>query len=227
MQTEQIVEEQIRFADGRLAGILGYPAAGAPRRAVLLCSPHPHFAGDMHNNVVEAAARELSGQAVTLRFDYRGVGDSRIDLPAGVSVFDYWDKVETSGDYSDAGADAAAAADALLDAAGALPTAAVGYSFGAVVALRLALAGINARAMVGVAPPVARVGMEFLADCGKPCLLISNTGDFVYSADAMAVLSAAGGPLLEVEAEDEGDHFFRGREGELAGRIALFLEQHV
>ena len=32
----------------------------------------------------------------------------------------------------------------------------------------------DVQAMVGVAPPVARVGMDFLADCGKPCLLISN-----------------------------------------------------
>ena len=89
---DAIVEERVTFASGslRLAGVLAYPQEAAPERAVLVCSPHPHFAGDMNNNVVSAVARHLAGQAVVLRFDYRGVGESEIVLGPEESAFDYW-----------------------------------------------------------------------------------------------------------------------------------------
>ena len=44
----------------------------------------------MHNNVVEALAEHFAADSVVLRFDYRGVGQSKIDLkcqivPCGIS----------------------------------------------------------------------------------------------------------------------------------------------
>ena len=61
------IEEQITIpSDGvRLAGVLGYPEDGVPAYSVLLCPPHPNFAGDMDNNVIAALAREFSRDALT------------------------------------------------------------------------------------------------------------------------------------------------------------------
>src|SRR5690242_14854981 len=100
MRHSEIIHEQVRFGkDEYLAGIFSYAARGNPTRAVLVCSPHPNFGGDMQNNVVAALAERFSTDAVTLRFDYRGVGQSRIDLPAGLSVFDYWENLEKTLEY--------------------------------------------------------------------------------------------------------------------------------
>src|ERR1035437_2486400 len=125
MEPTPIFQEKVFFADGALSGILGYPMDGTPQRCVLLCSPHPNFAGDMSNNVIEAMAEHFAADSVTLRFNYRGVGQSRIDLPGGISVLDYWDRVEREKDFADALDDAAAAAQMLLRSAPGLPLAVV------------------------------------------------------------------------------------------------------
>lgn len=227
MQTRPIITERIRFGhNGRLAGLLAYPAGESPGRAVLICSPHPNFAGDMNNNVITALAERLSGEAVTLRFDYRGIGESRIDLPPGQSLFDYWDAVEQTRDYTDALADTAEAADELSRIAAGLPMIAIGYSFGAVTCTRTAVADPRFCAMAGVSPPLTRIAFEFLANCPKPCLMLSGEEDFVYEPEVAAKLIVAGGPRLRLERLEDADHFFRGREKLLTKRIASFVCEH-
>ena len=67
----EIVEERITFAneDGlELVGVLAYPERAKPNHTVLLCSPHPHFAGNMDNNVICAMARGLARFPESLAF---------------------------------------------------------------------------------------------------------------------------------------------------------------
>jgi hypothetical protein len=219
------MQEKIRFGKNEyLAGILSYPADGNPTRAVLVCSPHPNFGGDMENNVVAALAERFSAEAITLRFDYRGVGASRIDLPPGLSVFDYWENVEQTLDYAEPLADTAAAVNALSLASRGLPMIAVGYSFGAVMATRLAVQNPSIIAMAGISPPLKRVGFEHLTDCRKPCLLVSGQDDFVYDAQAAKKLVEAAGRNLSLE-RPVADHFFVGLEAELANRVADFVHR--
>lgn len=222
---ETIVEERVQFAVGELtlSGVLGYPWGARPSCAVLLCSPHPHFAGDMANNVILALGRHLSAEAVTLRFDYRGVGQSEIRLPDGASVFDYWHAVEERHAYDDAMADVTAAAAELAEAAGELPTVAVGYSFGAVMSTRLAGADSAVAAAVGISPPLTRVSFDHVADLGRPCLLLCCEGDFVYDADAMSRLAGRAGANLQAEVLPEGDHFFRGEEEVVCSAVGRFI----
>lgn len=228
MQTTQTVEECIRFgAHGRLAGILSYPADALPRRAVLLCSPHPNFAGDMHNNVITALANRLSEDSVTLRFDYRGIGESRIELPTGTSVFDYWDAVEEAHDYGDALVDASDAIAELSRAADSLPLFAAGYSFGALIVARASVADPRFLTFAGIGPPLTRISFDFVAGFGRPCLFISGQEDFVYDPAVAASLIEIGKTKLVYDRIPGADHFFREQECLLADRVAAFFAEGV
>lgn len=226
MQETCVLQEHVRFGQNdRLAGMLHYPAHRNPDHAVLLLSPHPNFAGDMENNVIRSLARSLSTDAIALRFDYRGIGQSRIDLPSHTSVFDYWEDVEERRVYTDALTDAAEAAEALWRIGGELPMVAVGYSFGAITATQAALKDERYIAMAGVAPPLQRIKFQFLTDCPKPCLLISGRDDFVYDAEVAAKLIAAAGKQLTFDCLEAVDHFFRDQETLVADRIARFIRE--
>ncbi len=229
MDKTNIIEERLEFlSDGlRLSGMLAYPATGEPQEAVLLCAPHPNFAGNMENNVILALARHLSASRIVLRFDYRGVGESEINLPPDVSVFDYWNDAEEKLDYGPALADVAAAAKALIDCAGARPLSVVGYSFGAVVGLQFGCLNANVRALAGIAPPLTRCGLEFLSECRKPCLLLSGVDDFVYSAEKSAGLQARCGANIEHVLLTGRDHFFRGDESTVCEHVSAFLKKGI
>jgi alpha/beta superfamily hydrolase len=225
MQQRNVIHEQIRFGkDDYLSGVLSYPADGNPTLAVLVCSPHPNFGGDMENNVVAAVAERLSSEAVTLRFDYRGVGKSRIDLPPGLSVFDYWENVEQTLDYAEPFADTLAAADELSSLSDRLPIIAVGYSFGAIMGTTVGVRDPRIVVMAGISPPLKRVAFEHLFDCPKPCLLVSGQDDFVYDIEvAQRLIQGAGSKL--VFDRPAADHFFVGLEADLAERIASFVSR--
>jgi len=229
LMPELIVEERITFASGplRLAGVLAYPEETAPERAVLLCSPHPHFAGDMNNNVVSAVARRLAAHGVVLRFDYRGVGDSEIALDPDESPFDYWAEVEETKDYTEAVMDVASAAQILLEAVGSLDIefSVVGYSFGAATGMLFAQGDDRVRRMVGIAPPLGRVSFEFLAGCGKPSLHLVGKKDFLYREDKVGEFRRLTQPAGRVVVLEEGDHFFRGDEDRLAQEVEAFLRE--
>ena len=223
-----IIHERIRIGqDGRLDAVLSYCSDAAPTIATLLCAPHPNFAGDMQNNVVVALAERLAEQSVVLRFDYRGIGQSRIALPPGVALFDYWDAIEQTLDYRDPITDTAEAAVALWDISGALPMMVVGYSFGAITGTRVAVADRRFTVMVGVAAPFTRVPCDHLINCPKPCLMISGLDDFVYCPQVCHRLETAGGPMLRIDRLPAVDHFFRRQEAMLADRVATFMSRYA
>ena len=231
MREGAIVEERITFVSDRLrlTGILAYPDRTEPERAVLVCSPHPHFAGDQDNNVVCAIARESAVRAVTLRFDYRGVGDSQISLPSGLSAFDYWSDMEQTKDYKDAIRDVSAAASALVEAIGGLdiPLSVVGYSFGAATGLLYGHSNENVSNMVAIAPPLGKVSFDFLSGCSKPVLFLIGTGDFLYSQEKTESLRQTLASNSTIEIIDNADHFFRGHENLVAQRADQFIRSSI
>ena len=221
------LEEHVTFPSGavRLKGVLSYPEQARPEHAVLLCSPHPHFAGDMNNNVICAVAQRLAARCAVLRFDYRGVGESEISLGPDESAFDYWNEIEETKDYRDAVEDVAAAARALLAATESLDVglSVVGYSFGAATGMLFACHESRVEKMVAIAPPLGKVSFEFLSDCRKPSLHIAGRNDFLYSDEKMAAFRQSVGPAARVVVLDEADHFFRGDEDSVARQIEEYL----
>ena len=113
-----------------LVGDLAVPAA--PRGAAIICHPHPQYGGDRFNNVVTALFEALPRAGVAaFRFDFR----STFSGGAGERL------------------DAIAALDVVATEAPGAPLIAVGYSFGALVAL--GLDDDCVAALVLVAPPLA------------------------------------------------------------------------
>jgi alpha/beta superfamily hydrolase len=228
MQTT-VITEQISFSSGplRLSGILAYPNDREPEKSILLCSPHPHFAGDMENNVIQYLANYFAKDSVTLRFDYRGVGKSRIDLPFGTSVFDYWQQVEDNMDYLDALEDVQSAAEELLDSSPDFPCIVIGYSFGAVTGFQCGIKTESVSILIGIAPPIGKVDFDFLRSCDKPCLIISGKDDFLYTTDQLEKFRLSYTDWTTLDIWENSDHFFRSEEEKLAIAIESFIYEKL
>ncbi|HKJ24258.1 MAG TPA: dienelactone hydrolase family protein [Myxococcota bacterium] len=223
----EIVRERIHIpCEGEsLDAELAYPADGEPETAVLLLSPHPHLGGRMENNVVRHLARRAAeAGCVTLRFDYRGVGESTLALPEGTSAYAHWEAMEDERSYEQLLPDARAAWAALREAAGETERRVLaGYSLGAILAGLLA-AECNATHVLGVSPPVAKVGLDAYRTCTRPKLFVGGDDDFAFDAARFHGEFERLPEPRRFVALPGADHFFRQEEDRLYAAVAGFLE---
>lgn len=221
-----IVEEEIRFACASLLlrGILAYPEAEEPHTTLVLLAPHPHMGGRMDNNVIRHLARRgAETGCATLRFDYRGVGASPIELPPGSSVHDHFARLERERCYEELLPDCAAAWRALHEACpGARRRVIVGYSLGAILAGRLA-AATDATHLVAISPPVARVSLEWLRDCALPKLFVGGDRDFAFDLARFDVEWAGLREPKRFVRLAGSDHFYRKEEERVFEAVSGFL----
>ena len=80
-------EEKVFFPSGRvqLEGLLSVHEALSIKGGLILCHPHPQFGGDMHNTVISIAAEAAFQEGFsTLRFNFRGVGESEGTYGEGI-----------------------------------------------------------------------------------------------------------------------------------------------
>lgn len=223
----EIVEEVVTFSSEcyRLEGTLAYPAVGEPGYAVAIAGPHPLLGGDMENNVVRGLGVGLSERgAVTLRFNYRGVGQSegpRIDVAAQMASF--WQTSHTS-DESDWRHDFDAAVAFLRRLGCEMPLLLVGYSFGCAMLLRSRFVG-DAVGLVMVAPTVAI--HDYAAACSMmtPTRIVASEDDFASDQARLAELARSLPGLERVVAQRLDNHFFRGHEAWLADVVQEFIGQ--
>ena len=176
-------------------------------RAVLLCHPHPLYGGTMHSAVVLAIAKVLAerggDRVATLRFNYRGVGQSAGSYGKGHG--------ETE--------DARAAIRALKLRAPRAKMSVMGYSFGTWVGLRAAAVegGIERVALVA---PAVRIFDFVKADAsafqGKIAIFLGDADDFCDVAEAEE-LSRELGASLQIFAG--ADHFFLKSRRKLAEAV--------
>ena len=192
---------------GRIEAAFDAPDADVPARPLLaiVCHPLPTEGGSMHNKVVTMAARALREVgATTLRFNFRGVGQSEGRFDDGV------------GELDDLRAVAAWARanhpDKILWLAG--------FSFGAYVSLRLAVE-LRAAALVSIAPPVGR-SWDFSAIevPTAPWLVIQGEADEIVDPQAVfAWLEKLNPPQLELVRMPDTSHFFHRKLMDLRGAI--------
>jgi len=173
------------------------PGPAAP--GAVITHPHPLYGGSMDNNVVWTAARAFGERGwSTLRFNFRGVGRSTGNYGGGL------EEVE----------DVVAAA-AYLKSRVSGPCFLVGYSFGAAVAARALLQGLDAAGAVLISPPIAFMELTFLAETPRLVLVVAGDQDELCPLADVERLCRALVPPVELKVVPQTDHFYAGREQEL------------
>lgn len=207
----------IDFDGDCLAGELAY--AEEDRGAVLLIGPHPYMGGSMDNNVIRALAGSLAASGfVTLRFDYQPVAEEKV----AAAMLSFWQ----SGHAPQDGRliDEARAAEAWLGVQFRCTPSIVGYSFGSHAASEIMTT--HTPAAVFIAPTVKQHELPALRTSTVPKLVLFSTDDFATSALATESWFAGLAKPKQKHCFVAADHFFRGREDELACRTLAFLETH-
>ncbi len=203
-------ERRVTFKseDLTLEGLLAVSAQA--KRGAVMCHPHPQSGGSMYNNVVEAVLDALwAMDYATLRFNFRGVGESEGAFAGGV------------GEILDAKAAVRFLADQQGIGQGGMLLA--GYSFGATVALRAGLELAEVGILIAVAPPIGMADLSFIVGTDKRVILIAGDRDqYCPAAELRALHQKLAGPsVLKIIAG--ADHFFGGYEAKLTSAIGSAL----
>jgi len=187
---------------GSIEGLLDQPAS-SPVAAAVVCHPHPLQGGAMTNKVAYILARAFNDMgAVSLRFNFRGVGRSEGRFDQGVG--------ETQ--------DALAALDWIAARHPGLPLWLGGFSFGAYVALR-AQSKRPVRRLVTVAPAVERFDQDAIREPACPWLLVQGDADEVVAPAAVLAWAKARPRPPQLVVLAGAGHFFHGRLNELRDAV--------
>ena len=188
-------------------------APGAP--VALVLHPHPLHGGTMHNKVVHRTAKALEEHGyVTLRFNFRGVGQSTGQYDQGVG--------ET--------ADAEAALDFLLaEHPHREEVIVAGFSFGSVIGLRVGCADPRVGRIIAIGVPLRLDSLACLQACTKPKLFLHG------EADSIAPLAPLRDYLDQLPAMNhnhlvtipEATHFFDRHRLELREQLGQFIVSRV
>jgi alpha/beta superfamily hydrolase len=202
----------------RLEGELRMPE-GEPRGSAVLCHPHPRHGGSKDHPLLWAIRNDLAAtrHLAVLAFNFRGVMGSG----------------GTYGGGRDEVRDVAAAIRAARNRAPAeLPTALIGWSFGANVAVRAAIDDQRAAALALIGLPLAPNDLSLpplpdatdLRALRRPVLLLAGEHDtFAPATEVEAYASSF--PQATVRIVAGTDHYFWRREREAAAIVGGFVER--
>lgn len=211
-----MIEKKVNFFSTReptieLSGIIHEPLGSEIKPAVVLCHPDPMDGGSMDVGLILKIANRLCANGVVaLRFDFGGVG-----LSGGVF---------TNGKEEPKDVSAAAAFMSHYPNVDPERVSLIGWSFGAKMALSALTKGIPVYSCVSVAPPLDEFEWEGLA---SDLSANSKTKRFylVGARDQYCKVDTLMSFASKVSGEDKKnvnvlygtDHFFPGREDEVAG----------
>lgn len=202
------MEEKITVESGPYR-LEGYWQAGTAGKAVVITHPHPLYGGTMSNPVVETiqSACQQYGYA-TLRFNFRGVGNSQGHFDNGV------------GEKDDV-----RAAIAYVKGMNVAAVDLAGYSFGAWVNAGVAAAQPAAiHSMLMVSPPVGFVAFENVNALKCLKLVVTGSRDDIAPAEHIRDLLPLWNPEARFEIIDGCDHFYFGHLQELKSILNRYLK---
>jgi uncharacterized protein len=164
----------------------------------------------MHNKVVFRAAKSaIDAGLPALRFNFRGVGESRGTFAEGI------------GERKDV----RAALDYLQTRFPQVPVCLMGFSFGAWVGLAVGAADARVCALVGLGVPVSTWDFSFLQGVSKPKLIVQGTQDEFGPREQVQALFGALAEPKQIHWVEGADHFFMGRLEEVQAVLCNFLLQ--
>jgi alpha/beta superfamily hydrolase len=194
---------------GRLEALLMLPERD-PVAAGVVCHAHPRHGGMMHFKVVFRAAKALQhGGVATLRFNFRGVGRSE-------GVHD-----DGRGEQDDVRAALAALAGRLPG----LPVVLGGFSFGALMAMRVGASDPSVRALFALGFPLSMAGdVGFLDGCRTPRLFVQGELDPYGTGERMRELTDRLPQPRAFVQVDGADHFFGGQLDRLQQIVSAWID---
>lgn len=194
---------------GGLEAIIETPADSQPVGTVVVCHPHPQYGGTMHNKVAHTLARAFvrNGYAA-LRFNFRGTEGSAGEYDNGAGELD----------------DALAALQWMRDEFKDGPLWLAGFSFGAAIAVRAAVAA-PLDGLITVAPAVSRfaAGLTEQPDC--PWLIVQGDQDEVVGVAETIDWVNGLEPGPELAIVEGAEHFFHGRLVDLREIVSDFIQK--
>jgi len=197
----------VPVAHGRLEAILKEPRSSSPAGVALVLHPHPLGGGTMHNKVVFRASAALNEAGlITLRFNFRGVGQSTGMHDEGRGELD----------------DVRAGLDYLTAHYPGENVTLCGFSFGARVGLEVGLADDRVRDLISLGTPVDKYDFSFLAACRKPILFVHGTNDEFGNVGKLRELARqikVHNARAELKVVSDAGHFFEGHLDELKQAI--------
>ncbi len=193
-----MMEEKIRFHSKGLfiEGLLNMQGG---ERGVVITHPHPLYGGTMHNQVVETLVTIYQDKGFsTLRFNFRGVGDS-----------------EGSYDHGKGEKEDVRSALRYLYDNGKKQLDLAGYSFGAWVNAMITNPESMLSGMIMISPPVTFLDFSFLSFNPKIEAVVTGGKDDIAAVDRIRSLLYTWNPEARLEVIEGADHFYSGRIGQL------------
>jgi len=223
-----VIEEKLFFmSEGiRIEGRLAYDeSVKVPAAKVLLCPPHPFLGGDMENNVLTQITKTLTdNDFIVFRFNYRGIGKSESDRDLQEDQELFW-KNSTCPAYEEKTyIDCEAAYQKLTGVMQTdWPVYVVGYSFGCLPSIQLSNDHDTTKLGL-ISPPLTKWKLDAAQ------LFNKKYKKFFYAPDDFACpkrdIDALYQQLPEpksIQSFPDADHFFIGKELELANSVTEFL----
>ena len=204
----------IKSGDIELESRLDVPLGESRPPCVLFCHPDPRHGGAMDNLILEKVNEHLLRNGIaTLRFNFRGVGNSTGEFTGGESEgTDIISIVEFLSTHT------------LIDGS---KIGIFGYSFGAWMALEATLATSKIKSVVSVACPQRWYSTFGTVEMVQPKLLISGDRDHDFPHGQFKFLSGRFTEPRQVETITGADHFFHGYEDILGELTANFFLETI
>lgn len=179
---------------------------------VLLCHPHPLYAGTMQNKVITTLQRiARDNNYNTLRFNFRGVGKSEGSYGNGEGEI----------------ADAMAAYEYIQQKNSTLPIIIMGFSFGSCVAVcltnQLEQQGNTIKQLIMIAPPIEMFNIEGRIPSNSPLLIIQPEADEVVNPQTVYQWEASLTREHTLLTVPECSHFFHGKLTDLKALITPYI----
>jgi hypothetical protein len=191
---------------GRLEAIIKEPPTKPATGAALVLHPLPTGGGTMHNKVVFRAAAALNAAGlITLRLNFRGVGQSTAEFDNGIGELD----------------DARAGLKYLVENYPAQPLTVCGFSFGARIGTEVGIADDRVNYLISLGTPVDKYDFDFLKTCRKPILFIHGELDEFGGVERLHALvqALAKTTAVQLTVIPGADHFFEGHLDEVKRAI--------
>ncbi len=194
----------IRGPKGKLEVISDVPDPEESHGAIaIICHPNPAQGGTLRNKVVHILERSLRELGVhTIKFNFRGVGQSEGEFDNGVGEVD----------------DLNAVVDWVMQTRPQDALWLAGFSFGSWIAAKAAQS-LPVKQLISIAPPVEMYPFDALEEVRFPWLVVQGDEDEVVSAESVKTWVENTEPKPQLIMMNESGHFFHRRLMDLRGVI--------